>query len=80
MVIMSTITGVLKWDIFIIYIFICVVFCGSCCLVISWLFLCHPSKSENSLNNQAAYKNSASEPLLFKHKTKLQLQRSNSIR
>ena len=45
---MSMITGVLKWDLFVVYIIMCVIFVALCCFSITCMFLCCPAKKENS--------------------------------
>jgi hypothetical protein len=41
---MSIITGVLRWDIFVVYIIFCVIFVGCCCFSILLMFYCCPAK------------------------------------
>ena len=41
---MSFITGVLRWDIFVVYIIFCVIFVGCCCISILLMFYCCPAK------------------------------------
>ena len=77
---MTAITGELKWDLFAFYIVISVMFIGSCCVVVSCLFLCHPAKSLTSLNiNRNNMRRSKTEPELENAKKKLQTRRSNSF-
>ena len=78
--IMTAITGELKWDLFAFYIVISVMFIGSCCVVVSCLFLCHPAKSLTSLNiARNNMRRSKTEPELENAKKKLQTRRSNSF-
>ena len=49
--IMSIITGALKWDLFVVYIIMCVIFISLCCCSITFMFLCCPAKKENVKNN-----------------------------
>ena len=49
---MSIITGALKWDLFVVYIIMCVIFISLCCCSITFMFLCCPAKKENVKNNQ----------------------------
>ena len=77
---MTEFTGDLKWDLFAFYIVISVIFIGSCCLVVSCLFLCHPAKTSNfakNLNNEM--RRSKTEPELENAKQKLRTRRSNSL-
>ena len=48
---MSIITGALKWDLFVVYIIMCVIFIALCCCSITFMFLCCPAKKENVRNN-----------------------------
>ena len=39
-------TDSLKWDLFVIYIFISLYFVGSCCILVYCMFLCCPAKTQ----------------------------------
>jgi hypothetical protein len=43
-----TITGSTKWDIFVVYILVCVLLIGVCCLFVLFLFWCCPAKERSS--------------------------------
>ena len=78
---MTEFTGDLKWDLFALYIVISVIFIGSCCVVLSCLFLCHPAKTSNfakCFNNDM--RRSKTAPELENAKQKLRIRRSNSLR
>ena len=44
---MGLFTNYLKWDLFVIYMLICVIFLGSCCVWVSCMFLFYPAKNQN---------------------------------
>ena len=46
-----TITGSLKWDIFVVYIMSCVVFITTCCVTLFFLFWCYPARESNRPGN-----------------------------
>ena len=77
---MTAITGELKWDLFAFYIVISVMFIGSCCVVVSCLFLCHPAKLTTFQNiDRNDMRQSKTEPELENAKRKLRIRRSNSF-
>ena len=41
---MTGITGILRWDIFVVYIVLCVIFVCFCCMSILLMFYCCPAK------------------------------------
>ena len=44
---MTMITGALKWDLFVVYIIMCVIFVALCCFSITCMFLCCPARNQN---------------------------------
>ena len=45
-------TDSLKWDLFVIYIFISVAFVGTCCVILCCMFLFYPAKNQTELNKE----------------------------
>ena len=43
-------TDSVKWDLFVIYIFFSIIFVGSCCVLLSCMFLNCPAKNQIKLN------------------------------
>ena len=52
---LSSITGEIQWDIFVVYLIFCVMFIACCCISIACMFLCSPSQNQNQSHaeNQA---------------------------
>ena len=61
---MAFLTNFLVWDLFVVYMLICVIFLVSCCLWVSCMFLFYPAKnqhvvcrSDHNVNNDVNIKN-----------------------
>ena len=69
---MGLFTNFWKWDLFVIYMFICVIFLGSCCVWVSCMFLFYPAKNHNEIKKSKELTNQ-------NEKDKQEGARSNSI-
>ena len=64
---LSSITGEIQWDIFVVYLIFCVMFIACCCISIACMFLCSPSQNQNQSHaeNQAQGKKLAEKLKLY---------------
>ena len=83
---MALLTKSLVWDLFVMYMFICVIFIVSCCILVSYMFLLFPAKSQHEIrkckqdvNHEGNLKNSSirSTPIHSTPSIKNELEKNN---